>query len=360
MKDSLAPASIPELVDAVRSFERLLPVGGETKPRLCAVNATKLSMLKLRGTLEYEPSEFTFTARAGTPLAEVVQTLAACGQYLPFDPVFVDSGGTLGGAVASNLNGPGRLRFGGIRDFILGARFVEGSGRLLGAGGKVVKNAAGFDLPKFFVGSVGRFGVLTELTFKVFPAAACTLTLKLAAKDMAAAARILIEAARSRWEPDALEIPAGDCSVLLRLAGPSAAIEQIAADILSRFPGEKLNSADADRAWSNIREFHWTHSTGPLVKVPVTPLSFPDLLKALEPVDRLRVHISGGGNAAYVSMPSAEQFPLFNKALAGLSLPGVSLRGEVPAWVGKQPRAQIADAVKRALDPQNRFPSLDE
>ena len=93
--------------------------------------------------------------------------------------MWVDAGATLGGTVAAGVSGPGRFRFGGVRDFILGVRFVDGQGRLLRMGGKVVKNCAGFDLPKFFVGSLGRFGVLAEVTFKVFPAPASRLTLKL-------------------------------------------------------------------------------------------------------------------------------------------------------------------------------------
>ena len=72
--------------------------------------------------------------------------------------------------MASGLSGPGRFRFGGLRDFLIGVQFVDGTGKLVRSGGKVVKNAAGFDLPKFMVGSLGRFGILTELSFKVFPA----------------------------------------------------------------------------------------------------------------------------------------------------------------------------------------------
>ena len=72
--------------------------------------------------------------------------------------------------MAAGTCGPARYRYGGVRDFIIGARFVDGTGALVGGGGKVVKNAAGFDLPKLMVGSLGRLGVLVEVTFKVFPA----------------------------------------------------------------------------------------------------------------------------------------------------------------------------------------------
>jgi glycolate oxidase FAD binding subunit len=185
MTTTLDPASIPELVEAVRSHPKVIAVGAGTKPRLSAVDAAtaRISTRQLRGITQYEPAEFTFTALAGTPLTAIAEALAARGQYLPFDPMLVEAGATLGGTVAAGLSGPGRFRFGGIRDFILGVRFVDGSGRLLRMGGKVVKNAAGFDLPKFLVGSLGRFGVLAEMTFKVFPRPAASLTLTLDTPD---------------------------------------------------------------------------------------------------------------------------------------------------------------------------------
>src|SRR5262249_12869263 len=192
MSAQLAPSSISELVEAVGSTPRLIPFGANTKPRLSTVDAPRLSMGGLRGITEYEPSEFTFTALAGTSITEIAEALRQRGQYLPFDPMCVKAGATLGGTVASGLSGPGRFRFGGLRDFILGVRFADGTGRLLRMGGKVAKNAAGFDLPKFFVGSLGRFGVVAEITFKVFPQRVASRTLKLPVNGAEAAASIAV------------------------------------------------------------------------------------------------------------------------------------------------------------------------
>ena len=94
----------------------------------------------------------------------------AHGQYLPFDPPLTAAGATIGGTVAAGINGPCRYRFGGIRDFLIGARIVDGEAAHPAGGGKVVKNAAGFLLHQAMVGSCGTLGVLAELTFKVFPA----------------------------------------------------------------------------------------------------------------------------------------------------------------------------------------------
>ena len=359
MSALIAPVSLDELVEVVRSCPRLLAIGAGTKPRLFEVDVTKVSMARMRGIVEYEPSEFTFTALAGTPIKELESALASRGQYLPFDPFLTQAGATLGGTVAAGLSGPGRVRFGGLKDFILGVRFVDGLGRVLRAGGKVVKNAAGFDLPKFFVGSLGRFGVLAELTFKVFPAPESTLTLKLRATDIEMASQSLIKAASSRWEPTALEILPGSCDVCLRLGGPALAIDEIATEILARWPGERLSTQDAQAVWNDLREFRWAFADGQLIKVAVTPTTVAALYRELDGLDELRIHISSGGNMAFVSLHANHQVTRFDEALHRLNLPAVTLRGQAPLWLGVQKRPDIARAVKTALDPDNRFPVLD-
>jgi len=369
MSAVLAPASFEELADAVRSTPRLLAVGAGTKPRLSCVDVVRLSIASLRGISEYDPSEFTFTAAAGTPLRDIVAALAGRGQYLPFDPMLVDAGATLGGTVAAGLSGPGRFRFGGLRDFILGARFVDGMGRLMRMGGKVVKNAAGFDLPKFFVGSLGRFGVLAEITFKVFPRPPSALTLRLAAGAWDAAVDILAAAAISRFEFDALDIAPGDPAdsgnpaeprVLARLAGPAPALDAIAREVFARWPGEVLSEEAAERLWTGLREFRWSHPNAPLVKIALSPSAAVALGQAIQSLDKARWHLSAGGNLAFVSLASPAQTADLDERLRKLGLSGIALRGETPLWLGHRPRPAIAQAVKLALDPLNRFPSLDD
>src|SRR5512143_1651914 len=168
---AMNPTSIEELQSMVRGSPHVLPRGGGTKPALSTAHngATVIDLAPLAGMLEYEPGEFVFTALAGTRLADVRAQLAEHGQYLPFDPLLVDRGATLGGTIAAGANGPGRYRYGGVRDFLLGVRFVDGAGEIVHAGGKVVKNSAGFDIPKLMVGSLGQLGALIEVSFKVFP-----------------------------------------------------------------------------------------------------------------------------------------------------------------------------------------------
>ena len=360
MTAPLHPSSPEELVDAVRSVSRLIPVGAGTKPGLSAVAAVRLSTAALRGIVEYEPDEFTFTARAGTPVRELAAALAERGQYLPFDPLLGAAGATLGGTVASGLNGPGRFRYGGLRDFILGVRFVDGAGRLLRLGGKVVKNAAGFDLPKFFVGSLGRFGVLADLTFKVFPRPATRLTVRLVAADDAALAQLLEAAAGARWELDALEALPRERTVLLRLAGPAPALGSLADEIIARWGGERMTEDAAEKFWEEPAAFGWADPHGPLLKVALSPAALPLFARLVRELPGAEARVGQGGNVAYLSLAAGADVPALGGRLRGLGLPALTLRGPGPLRPGAPAEPAIARAVKLALDPEDRFPPLDE
>jgi glycolate oxidase FAD binding subunit len=361
----MEPASLAELAEAVRSGPRALAVGAQSKPRLSVVEAAKISTLKLSGIVEYEPDEFTFTALAGTPVRDIAAALAERGQYLPFDPMLLEAGATLGGTVASGLSGPGRFRFGGVRDFILEVRFVDGAGRLLRMGGKVVKNAAGFDLPKFFVGSLGRFGVLGEMTFKVFPCPASSLTLAIPADSIESAVEILIRSANSRWEPDALDVLPGGHRVAICLRGPEEALHSLAHEILETFGAKEgegviLSAEEAEELWKGLREFGWSYLGETLVKVALAPTDVAPLAHAVEGLGITRLHFSSGGNVAFLSIPSGLNTDALHAVLQKLGLSGMVLRGAGPLWLGQQSRPTIAAAVKQALDPENRFPSFDD
>ena len=118
--------SIEEVQQFVRSAERVRVVGGGSKDNLS--RQAPLSLSGLSGVIDYEPAEFTFTAWAGTPVSEIDAILADHGQYLPFDPPLGKQGATLGGTLAAGLSGPGRYRYGGVRDFVISARMVTGGG----------------------------------------------------------------------------------------------------------------------------------------------------------------------------------------------------------------------------------------
>jgi len=357
MTSVIHPTSLGELAAAVRSAPRVVAVGAGTKPRLSAVEGTRISTTRLSGLVEYEPDEFTFTALAGTPLREIASALAARGQHLPFDPPLAAAGATLGGTVAAGLSGPGRIRFGGLRDFILGVRFVDGLGRVLHLGGKVVKNAAGFDVPKFLCGSLGRFGVLGEITFKVFPRPLAIRTLRLRAANPDERLGIFRVLGRSRWEPAAVEGVPGSCDVWVQLGGPEVALDALSGAVLERLAGsrepEGFDPLDA------LREFAWAADGGILVKVPMIPGDTVALTPALDALDGVRHQVGAGGSVAWIAIQDPTAIPAVRAVLEAHRLEGLTLRGEAPLWWSRAPRPAIESAVQLALDPAHRFPPLD-
>ena len=350
VEDRLGP-----IVEAVLSNDRVRVRGGGSKPNLSRL--ANLETASLSGVLEYDPSEYTFTALAGTPLHDVTRMLEAKGQHLPFDPPFARSGATLGGTVAAGLSGPGRVRYGGVRDFILAVAFVDGLGNAVRAGGKVVKNAAGFDFPKLHCGALGQFGVLCELTFKVFPKPQAFVTLEFEFADFAAALAALTRLGRSSFDFEALEFEP-DNILLVRLGGVPDALEaraQRLAEFLGVQPVQWLEREEDAHFWQDEREFTWADRPA-LVKVPVTPAR----LAALEPRLRgLPRQYGAGGQVAWVSCDTGELEPL-GATLRDLGLTGLTVRGDTHSpFIGTPPERSFHARVRQALDPHGKF-ALEE
>ncbi|MEZ4834067.1 MAG: FAD-binding protein [Caldilineaceae bacterium] len=360
--------SVAEIQDAVRSHDRVAVRGGGSKPVLSTphVDAALLDLAALRGVTVYDPGEFTFTARAGTPLSEVQVMLAEKGQYLPFDPPLAEDGATLGGTVAAGLSGPGRLRYGGVRDFLIGVRFVDGRGEEVRGGGNVVKNAAGFDFPKLMVGSLGKLGVLTELTFKVFPAPPTTATLCAVYADLNPALNAILRLTRSQFDIDALDLaPLADGIVLWirlgglpnalpgRLDGLTALLNQTAAPQSIEQHGEDNPAGH----WDEMNRLSWRIPDAALVKIPVTPERIRTLDAELARQGAVRRY-STGANSAWVSWSApcdALDSLLQRRQLGGLCLFGPAQR----PWLGHLPGWAMLQRVASTLDPHNKFAVLD-
>jgi glycolate oxidase FAD binding subunit len=121
------------------------------------------------GIVSYEPTELVVTAKCGTPLSEIESILGEQDQFLPFEPPHFGAGATIGGCVAAGLSGPRRAAVGALRDFVLGAKVIDGQGRLLSFGGQVMKNVAGYDVSRLMAGSLGTLGLIAEVSLKVLP-----------------------------------------------------------------------------------------------------------------------------------------------------------------------------------------------
>jgi len=341
-----------QLSELVRSQPRLRVVAGRTKPATCA--QANVSLAGLTGVLNYEPAEFTFTARAGTRLEEVRQMLTDKKQYLPFDPPLVQAGATLGGTVAAGLSGAGRFRYGGVRDFLLGAQIVIGTGEIVTTGSKVVKNAAGFDFPKLMVGSLGRFGVMTELTFKVFPAPHSTATIMFEMDDLPSALSIVNKLATSQLDLACLDLDSAH-RVWARIAGLRDSIQQRAQRVLEfgRGCGQVLTDAQDLDTWRACCEFQWAPAGHDLVKVAVTPDHVGPLARAL---DQIPYRISAGGHLAWLAWPHSAPKQQLHDTISNLQCPALALTGEWPhPWLGKRQTSSFDRRLTQALDPGQKF-----
>lgn len=353
----LSPTSLNEVCDAVRSLPKVRVMGGGTKPALSA--GANLSMSKVSGILEYDPTEYTFTALAGTTLAEVHDVLGKDGLALPFDPPFVESGGTLGGSVAAGLSGPGRMRFGGLREFILGAKLVNGEGRVVFGGGKVVKNAAGFDIPKLMVGSLGRMGVLVELTFKVFPRPATSATVRIDFPDVAAADRAMTALAMSQAEVSCLDLEPAR-TLWVRVGGLPTATDNRIARVLSIAAGGEatvLKGEDDERTWSDAREFRWVPANHGLIKLPIAP---SQVLEVEQLVSKLGVNFprrySVGGNVAWLAWPASLPASQLDELCLKLGRPSVTLSGNFDSPLRSRPPANAFEQRLFAVfDPSSKL-----
>jgi glycolate oxidase FAD binding subunit len=249
----LVPADLAELRDqvaaALAAEEPVELVAGGSKRQLGrrVQAAHQLDLTRLSGIRDYAPSELVLTAGAGTPLAEIERALEEAGQMLAFEPPdwreLLNAGGkdgagpTLGGVLACNLSGPRRIKAGAARDHFLGFRAVSGRGEIFKAGGKVIKNVTGYDLPKLMAGSYGTLAALEEVTVKVLPRPETVATLLFTNIEPAAAGRLMTAALGSPHEVSGAAYvprgvaapegapPEGDGIVALRLEGPAQSVE---------------------------------------------------------------------------------------------------------------------------------------
>ncbi len=236
-------------------------------------NAPRGEVLDTRahsGIVAYEPTELVVTARCGTSLKDLESELARNGQFLPFEPPHFGDGATIGGCVAAGLSGPRRAAAGALRDYVLGAKIIDGQGRALTFGGQVMKNVAGYDVSRLMAGSLGTLGLIAEVSLKVLPAPAEETTLRFQLSE----AQFLQKLTSWASQPLPVSATAWHDGVLhVRLSGSSAAVRAAAA---------KLGGDKAQTDWAAIREHRhpFFAAAAPLWRIALPaacpPLPFAD------------------------------------------------------------------------------------
>jgi glycolate oxidase FAD binding subunit len=283
----LSPASIEEAADCVRTAiaeKAPLEILGASSKRGFGrpIEAKRqLTTAAMSGIVSYHPEELVLVAHAGTHMDEIATALEEKNQYLAFEPPDFgalypgdDAGsnrtGTLGGVLATNLSGPRRFKAGAARDHFLGFTAVNGRGEIFKAGGPVVKNVTGYDLPKLLAGSFGTLALMDEVTVKVLPRPEKTRTVLLYGLDAAAANAAMTKALTGPYDISAaaflpeIQAQGSDCDYVgaqgsvtaLRVEGSGPVVEHHCAALRRDLGGasEELHSANSVTLWREIRD----------------------------------------------------------------------------------------------------------
>ena len=224
-----------------------------------------LDLRPLTGIVDYAPTELVITVRAGTPLADVEAAMHDAGQMLAFEPPRYAPGGTIGGAIASGLSGPRRPYAGAARDLVLGVRIVDGTGRALAFGGRVMKNVAGFDVSRLMTGAMGTLGVITEVSLKCLPLPRTEATRLFELSADESIRRV------NEWGGQPLPL-SGTCfhqgRLAVRLSGAPSAVAAASA----KLGGAEV--ADGDELWTSVRDHRHPFFAGALAaRAPLWRLS---------------------------------------------------------------------------------------
>lgn len=226
------------------------------------------------GIVDYEPSELVVTVRCGTPLAELEAALRARGQMLAFEPPHFGKEATVGGMLAAGLSGPRRQAVGSVRDFVLGMQVMDGRGEVLGFGGRVMKNVAGYDVSRLMAGSLGTLGLILEASIKTLPLPVAEATLRFELPEDRAIEML------NRWGGRPLPVSASAWTgeeLMLRLSGAGAAVRAAA----EHLGGERMFDGDADSCWAGVREqTHAFFQTASNNASPLWRLSVPSTTPA--------------------------------------------------------------------------------
>ena len=357
-------AAVHDLSTVIRGAATKLDWGSPPE-RLDLVLDTR----RLTGVVEHAAGDLIVVVRAGTPLADLSPKLAAAGQQLALDAPL--PGATVGGTVAVNTSGPRRMAYGTVRDLLIGLTIVRPDGVLARAGGKVVKNVAGYDLGKLVTGSYGTLGLITECAFRLHPVPEAGAVLRRPV-DGPAGLRTLVSAVLgAQVVPAALELDApagGGLELAMLLTGVPEGVRRRVATARALLGGE-VAASDAEPDWWSA--YPW--GVGDVgLKLTAALSRVPDLVAAaLVARDRHGVPVavrgSVGTGVLYAGMPGAADPAAVAAVVADLRLVAGEASGHAvvltaPAaardgldlW-GPVPGLALMRSVKSQFDPGRRF-----
>lgn len=299
------PHSLAEAREALMDgHERALPVlfaGGRTKlawGRRPVATSRIIDTTRLGRVIAHDPGDMTATVGAGIPLARLQDELAKAGQWLAVDPPLGPGReATVGGIFAAGDSGPRRLRYGSLRELVIGMTVILADGTVARAGGNVIKNVAGYDLCKLFCGSLGTLGLVAELTVRLhpLPAASCTVQVNVSA---AAASELGLALMASPLEPAAVEYAGGALCVRFEGSHELCAAQSRRAEALlgqgAAVGGIRvLTGADEAAVWDDAERGHAGSEGETVCRVGALPTDMPAVYAAVsEAANEARVEVA--------------------------------------------------------------------
>jgi glycolate oxidase subunit GlcD len=389
----VSPASAEQAAEVMQFAAReglaVVPVGARTfvdAGNLLTRADLILSTRRMDRIIAHEPADLVATAEAGLTLTEFQKQLAQNGQWLPVDPAD-DGSATLGGIVATGSSGPQSFGYGPLRSFVIGLRVVLADGRQIKAGGRVVKNVAGYDLCKLFTGSFGTLGLITEVTFKLRPLPAETRTIvAVAAREaLLIAGRlaannsfpVAVEVVSPLLADDlALQTPPGKGLLLIRFAGSTRTVITQTAQALKALRDESFRCAlyDDDAAlWRVLGSapFQINHDLGWSARVRPTDLpALVDEIARLESDDAWHSAVRWYASAGDGRLRVMARSPLYHqeavRALEGFRQKAegrggslvvekapAEVKREFDAWGSFGSAGEVMSRIKQQMDPEN-------
>jgi glycolate oxidase FAD binding subunit len=363
------------------------PTGGGTMLGYGATAAREgvgLSLLALSRVVDYPARDLTITVEAGVSIAEISRCLAGERQRLPVD-VADASRATIGGVVATSPTGARRFRWGTMRDYVIGLKAVDGQGQSFSGGGRVVKNAAGYDLPKLLTGSLGTLGVITQVTLMVKPMPETSAFVACDVADFPTLERLLADLAKKPVYASAIEFLAGEAwdlstnanvgRLMVGFEGAAAEVDGMASALAARWQSLAVSPSTycgdaADRLWQQLTDglASATHNNGQqstLVEVRVLPSAVMraiEVLRHADPNGSLQSHAGDGIVKARLTLPVTEVVQLldsrFRKEADGchaaviLSHPADAALSRNAVWGPPASAHRVMQSLKTQFDPK--------
>lgn len=361
---------------AYRNRWHVLPTGNGSKLAWGGIAKhidVVVSTARLNRLVEHAVGDLTVTAEAGMKFADIQAILAKEGQFLALDPAYPELA-TLGGIVATADAGSLRQRYGGVRDMLLGLSFVRFDGQIAKAGGRVVKNVAGYDLMKLFTGSYGTLGIISQVTFRVYPIpdASQTVVLMGTADNIAQAAKILLASALTPTAIDLVSSGFGigeGMALVTRFQSVEASVKEQSARLLEvgqhlGLKGSTYARNDESNLWQKLREqMHGAAINGGIsCKIGVLPTAAIATLYLLDDISAIALIHAGSGLGMLrldnIDKEVVERVRSHCQSHGGfltvLDAP-VSFKQEIDAWGYSGNALDLMRKIKQQFDPEGIF-----